>query len=293
MDNETKEQAAGNQARAGDLAALVGSGYKNFLLLLEPGHALHTHRGIIEHNNLIGIPYGSEVFSHTGAPYYLLKPTLADLLLKIKRNTQIMYPKDIGFVLVKMGIGPCKQVLEAGTGSGGLTTALAYAVGKQGRVYSYDNRAEMQNLAQKNLMQFGMEEQVTFKLRDISEGFDEQGLDAVFLDVQTPDEYIPQVRAALRPGSPFGSLLPTTNQVSRLVRALEANDFAFIEVCEILLRYYKPVPDRLRPSDRMVAHTGFLIFARPMLPAVSPPPRFPAEEGDGGDMPESNEDEIE
>lgn len=293
MDSETTDQAAGNLAQAGDLAVLVGSGYKNFLLVLEPGQALHTHRGILQHDNLIGIPYGSEIYSHTGAPYYLLKPTLADLLLKIKRNTQIMYPKDIGFVLVKMGIGSGKQVLEAGTGSGGLTTALAYAVGKQGHVYSYDNRLQMQNLAAKNLKLFGLDEQVSFKLRDIQEGFDEHGMDALFLDVQTPDEYIPQVRAALRPGSPFGSLLPTTNQVSRLVRALEANDFAFIEVCEILLRYYKPVPDRLRPSDRMVAHTGFLVFARPMLPTQSPPPRYAADEESGLDLPETNPDGIE
>jgi tRNA (adenine57-N1/adenine58-N1)-methyltransferase len=96
-------------------------------------------------------------------------------------------------------------------------------------------------------------------------------VDALFLDLPNPEDYIPVVRAALRPGGFFGSLLPTTNQVSRLLEALQAHNFAFIEVCEILLRYYKPVPARLRPDDRLVAHTGFLVFARPIIAGTSKP----------------------
>jgi tRNA (adenine57-N1/adenine58-N1)-methyltransferase len=185
----------------------------------------------------------------------------------MKRATQIMYPKDIGYVLVTMGIGPGTTVLEAGTGSGALTTALAWAVGPQGHVTTYEIRPDTQRLAQKNLERLGLDDRVTFKLKDISEGFDETGVDALFLDVQNSFDYIRQARDALKSGGFFGSILPTTNQVSRLLVALYQYEFAFVDVCEIILRFYKPVPERLRPTDRMVAHTGFLIFGRPMLPS--------------------------
>ena len=167
----------------------------------------------------------------------MLQPSLSDLLQEIPRNSQIMYPKDIGFTLVTMGIGPGIQVIEAGTGSGALTTALAWAVGPQGHVFSYEIRQDMQNLARKNLARLGFLERVTFKLRDIAEGFDENGVDALFLDVPNSYDYLSQVRQALKPGGHFGSILPTINQVTRLLISFNQNDFAFIEVCEILLRH--------------------------------------------------------
>ena len=163
-----------------------------------------------------------------------------------------------------MVIGPGMNVLEAGTGSGAFTTALAFMVGSQGHVTTYEVRPEMQKLAKDNLIQLGLDDRVSFKLRDIECGFDETNVDALFLDLQNPEDFIPQVRAALKPGGFFGTILPTVNQVSRLIRGLNQHKFAFIEVCEIMLRYFKPVPHRLRPTDRMVAHTGYLIFARPV-----------------------------
>jgi tRNA (adenine57-N1/adenine58-N1)-methyltransferase len=176
-----------------------------------------------------------------------------------------MYPKEIGYILVALGIGPGQFVIEAGTGSGALTTALAYAVGKEGKVISYEAKPEMQAVAIKNLERFGLVDRVEFKIRNIGDGFEETGVDALFLDVANSYDYMPQVRGALKPGGFFGSILPTTNQVSKLLFALRREDFAFTEVLEIMLRFYKPEPDRLRPTDRMIAHTGFLIFARPVL----------------------------
>lgn len=249
-------------AHDGDTALLVSAQNKRYMLRLKVGDQLQTHRGVINHSDLIGLSWGSKVYSHLGSSYLLLQPSTADLLIEIKRNTQIMYPKDIGFVMVSMGIGPGKQVIEAGTGSGSLTTALAFAVGSSGHVYTYDNRPEMQNLALKNLERVGLAEFVTFKTRDIANGFDETNIDALFLDVPNPYDYLSQASRALKPGGFFGSILPTTNQVSKLLIALHRENFAFIDVCEIMLRYYKAVPERLRPTDRMVAHTGFLIFAR-------------------------------
>lgn len=257
-------------AEAGDLIQLVGLRHKHFIFVLKPEAVFSSHRGIIKHDDLIGLPWGSQIFSHMGSPFFLLQPSLADILTELPRNTQILYPKEIGFMLVTMGIGHGQRVLEAGTGSGSMTIALSFAVGPQGKVYSYEQRAEMQNLARKNLVRVGLEERVDFKQRDIGEGFDETELDALFLDVANPYDYIAQARAALKPGGFFCTLIPTVNQAERVLQSLRRHKFAFIEMCEILLRYYKPEPSRLRPTDRMVAHTGFLIFARRIEPSEDP-----------------------
>lgn len=257
-------------ARDGDLAQLVGLRHKNFILALQAGAKFETHRGILQHDDLIGKPWGTQVFSHIGSPFFLLQPSLADLLTELPRTTQILYPKDIGFILVTMGIGPGQTVMEAGTGSGSMTTALAYAVGPEGRVISYEVKPDVQNLARKNLTRFGLDSRVDFKLRDIQQGFDETEIDCFFLDVPNPYDYTGQVRAALKPGGYLCCLIPTFNQVEKTLQALHQNKFAFVEVCELLLRYYKTEPARIRPTDRMVAHTGFLVFARRIEPSEDP-----------------------
>ena len=254
-----------SQAQSGDLAQLVGLSHKNFIIQLQQGKILETHRGILYHDDLIGKEWGSQVLSHIGNPFFLLQPSLADLITSTRRTTQILYPKDIGYILVTMGIGPGLHVLEAGTGSGAMTTALAYAVGPQGHITTYEMRSDMLNLAKKNLTRLGYQDRVTFKLADIAEGFDETNVMALFMDVPTPEMYLDHVCNALTPGGFFGCIIPTTNQLIRLVSAFRQNNFAFIEICELSLRYYKPVPQRIRPADRMVAHTGYLVFARSVL----------------------------
>ncbi len=255
----------GTHVEDGDLVQLVGLRHKSFIIRVAAGGRMESHRGVIKHDDLIGKPWGTKVTSHLGNPFFILQPALGDLLKEMPRTTQIMYPKEIGFILVNMGIGEGQLVVEAGTGSGALTTALAFAVGKTGRVVSYEARPEMQALAMKNLNRLGLLDRVDFKLRDISEGFDETGVDALFLDVQNPYDFIGQVKTALKFGGFFGAILPTANQVSRLILALRQNNFAFIDICELLLRYYKAEPERFRPVDRMIAHTGFLLFARPVI----------------------------
>jgi tRNA (adenine57-N1/adenine58-N1)-methyltransferase len=259
-----------NTAQAGDLAMLVARDHKHFIVRLEAGAELQTHRGILSHDSMIGGPWGSMIESHIGSRFYLVQPSLHDILLGIRRSSQIIFPKDLGYILLRLSIGPGTTVVEAGTGSGALTTALAWAVGPSGRVISYDRRADMQELAFRNLSRVGLESRVVFKERDIEHGFDETDVDALFLDLPTPHLFLPQVRSALRGGGAFGSIVPTTPQVSALLQAMEVEPFAFIEVCELMLRHYKPIAERLRPTDRMVAHTGYLVFARP----VSTPPDF-------------------
>jgi len=249
----------------GDLVQLAGLRHKHFLITLKTGGEFQTHRGVIKHDDLIGKPWGSQVFSHNGSPFFILQPGFGDLLKYTPRATQILYPKDIGYILLSMGLGVGSTVLEAGTGSGSLTAAFANAVGDEGRVYSYEVKEATQRVAIKNLEKLGLAHRVDFKVRDIQDGFDETNVDAVFLDVANPFDYLPQVRAAMKSGGFFGTLLPTYNQVATLIAALRQNDFGFIDACETYLRFMKAEPQRLRPTDRMVAHTGFLIFARPMI----------------------------
>src|SRR5512136_2840196 len=179
-------------SQPGDLALLVGLRHKHFIFPLIPGGVFHTHRGILNHDDLIGKPWGSQVFSHQGSPFFLLQPSLADILTGLKRTTQIMYPKDIGFILTTMTVGPGQTVGEAGTGSGSMTVALAFAVGPTGRVITCERRTEFQELARKNLRNLGLEERVEFKLGDLADGLGETNLDAFFLDVPNPWDYIEQ-----------------------------------------------------------------------------------------------------
>lgn len=256
--------------REGDLVQLVGLSHKQFLFRVQVGQTLQTHRGVVAHADLIGQPWGKEIYSHNGRPFFILQPSLSDLLKELPRRTQIMYPKDIGFIIMRLGIGPESRVVEAGTGSGGLTSVFAHFVGSEGKVISYDGRKDNQDLARKNLKRLGLLERVELKCQNIRDGFEERNVESLFLDVPNPEDFIPQVRTAMKTGGFFGALLPTTNQVTRLVSALREHHFMYIEVCELMLRYYKAEPERFRPTDRMVGHTGYLIFARPVVMTPRP-----------------------
>jgi tRNA (adenine57-N1/adenine58-N1)-methyltransferase len=250
-------------ARAGDLALVITQDLKTFTIRLEPGGQLQIHKGILDHDQVLGQPLGRELQTHLGSRCLVVEPTTYDLIQALKRRTQIMYPKDIGYVLLRLGIGPGSRVIEGGTGSGGLTLALARAVGPSGRVYTYEGRADNSELAQENLARLGLDANVTFYVRNLRDGFEETDADALFLDVRTPWRYLDAVEPALKDSGVLGAFLPTTPQVSHLVAGLEEQGiFANIEVEEIQIRPWKPVPGRLRPVDRMIAHTGFLIFAR-------------------------------
>ena len=253
-----------SQAREGDLVLFLSKDRKRYLVRLSADGAFHTKSGVIPHADIIGHPLGRTVQTHMGIPFLILEPATDDLLLELKRTTQIMFPKDVGYALMKLGVHPGSHVVEAGTGSGGLTLALARAVGAEGRIYSYDSNPQALALARKNLDALGLSDRVELKERDIAEGFDETDVDALFLDVRHPWEYLAQARSALKQGGFFGAIVPTTNQVTALLEGLARFAFANVQVEELLVRPYKTLPGRLRPMDRMIAHTGYLIFARPV-----------------------------
>lgn len=251
-----------NSAQENDTVLLIAGDGKRYLLRLRAGDRFHTHKGVIEHNALIGQPLGRQVLSHLNHPFVVLRPSIHDLLMNLKRASQIVYPKEIGQILLRLDVCDGRRIIEAGTGSGALTMALAYSVRPHGRVYSYEAREDMINVARKNLAVAGLLDYVQLTQGDIAQGFGETDADALFLDVREPWDYLDQVLAALADGGFFGALVPTTNQVSWLLAGMERRPFASIEVLEVLERHYKPVPARLRPQDVMVGHTGYLVFAR-------------------------------
>ncbi len=254
----------------GELVLLAAPRGKRRLLRLEEGKDLHTQDGVLAMAAVAATSFGNEALTSLGVPFRVQRPQLHDLIMGIKRQTQIMYPKDMGMICLKLGVGPGRTILEAGSGSGGFTVALSWFAGPTGRIHTFEAREEFHKLARRNLAWAGVGGNVALHLRDIADGFGPddpdilagQRADALFLDVRTPWDYLDHALRALVPGAPLAFLLPTVDQVARLLLALERGPFEETEVCEILVRPWKPVPDRLRPADRMNAHTGFLVFSR-------------------------------
>jgi tRNA (adenine57-N1/adenine58-N1)-methyltransferase len=250
------------KVQAGDLALLQPENGKPAILRLDPGQDYQTHKGIIYFDDLVGIAWGSQVSTHLGAEFTILQPSLRDLLLHIRRKSQILFPKDIGYILLRLSVCPGKRILEIGTGSGAFTTALAWMVGVDGKVVTYDRRSDMQELALENLSRLGLEQQVELVQGDVENGLGHGEFDAAFVDVPAPDTLLRQIGEALNRGAVLGVILPTTNQVDRLLESAPGAGFGFPEVTEILIRNYKTTPGRLRPYDRMIGHTGYLVFLR-------------------------------
>ncbi len=258
-----------NLAQLNDLVLLVSPDEKRFLVRLVPGAQMHTHRGYIPHDAIIGKSFGDSVATQMGHPFLVLQPSTFDLAMHVKRASQIVYPKEIGYIVLRMNIVPGSRIVEAGTGSGALTMTLARLVRPDGKIFTYEERDDMLELARKNFERAGVSDVIELKRRDIRAGFDERGVDALFLDVREPWQFLAQAHAALKGGGFFGSLVPTTNQISDLLAEMDRlGGWAEIEVIEILERNYKVNAERLRPFDRMIAHTGYLIFARAVSPVL-------------------------
>jgi len=247
--------------KEGDRVLLVSEEGDEFLVKLQKGLKYVTHIGTIMHDEIIGKPYGGSIETSRGIRLFLLQPGIVDDIYNMKRRTQIVYPKDIGFIILMLDVKEGDRVIDAGVGSGAMSYALARAVGVNGKVYAYERRQDFCSIAIENFKNWGIEERIELKLRDISDGFDEKNVDALFLDVPTPWEYLAQAWQALKGGGRLGMVVPTTNQVQEVLKVLYDLPFIRIEVWENFFRPYKPVPDRLRPVDRMVAHTAFMIFA--------------------------------
>jgi tRNA (adenine57-N1/adenine58-N1)-methyltransferase len=248
--------------REGDLVLLVSPERKRYLIRLKPGDQWFSHRGSIPHDDLIGKPLGRTLYTQHGYAYLALEPSTNDLIQELPRTTQIIYGKDAAQIILRLNLYPGRTVVEAGTGSGALTMILARTVMTSGHVYSYETRPDSFETARSNLSDLGLSPYVTLYNQDISSGFHERDVDALFMDVREPWHFLDHAWEALKGSGFFGALTPTTNQVSALLEGLASRPFGDVSVEEVLVRAYKPVPARLRPEDRMIAHSAFLVFAR-------------------------------
>jgi len=253
---------------AGDKVLLIDGKGRRYLRTLKEGGEFHTHAGITPHDSIIGLPDASTVRSVSGARYLALRPTLADFVLSMPRGAQVIYPKDLGPLLMIADVFPGARILEAGVGSGALSMTLLRAGAD---VVGYELREDFAEKAKANVASFlGEACPYRVELRDVYEGIDETGLDRILLDLPEPWRVVKHAQSALRPGGIFVSYLPGIGQVTQLREALDEASFMLAETVEVLQRSWHIEGPSVRPDHRMVAHTGFLTAARrPADPPLS------------------------
>ena len=269
---------------------------KKWLVRITRGDALHTHIGVLRHSDAIGKEYGSRLTTNKSKYVYLLRPTLYDYTMKLQHGTQIVYPKELGYIVARAGIGSGQKVLEVGTGSGSLTSFVANVVRPRGHVYSFDVDPKFMEIAQRNIDRAGVSKYVTLQNLDIKEldvedGADSDsdadesrgkgsgrrrrssssapapelpvsGADVALIDVGDPWEVLPQVRRMLRGSGCVFAVCPTMNQLEKLSASLVENEFTDIESTELILRNIEARQGKTRHSFQGIGHTTYLCFAR-------------------------------
>jgi tRNA (adenine57-N1/adenine58-N1)-methyltransferase len=250
---------------AGERILLVDAKARRYLLTLQAGAMFHTHAGIVAHDSIIGGTEGVSVAGSTGRLFLVVRPTLADVVLKMPRGAQVIYPKDLGAILLAADIGPGMKVLEAGVGSGALSMALLRAGAD---VVGYELRPDFAAGARANVAAWsGADASYRVEERDIYEGVDEVDVDRIVLDLPEPWQVLAHAEKALRPGGILLAYLPTINQVATLRATMTRSAFGMAETSEILRRTWHVEERSVRPDHRMVGHTGFLTTARLLIPA--------------------------
>ena len=250
---------------AGEKVLLIDQRDRTYLFTLQAGATYHTHAGTLAHDDVIGRPEGTRVATARGMAFSAFRPRLADFVLKMPRGAQVVYPKDLGPIVVYADVYPGARVLEAGTGSGALTIALCRAVGEQGRVVSYELREEHRAQARTNIESFfgKIPDRLEMRAGDVKDvGAGHERFDRVVLDLPEPWGPLEPLHAALEPGAVLCAYLPTTIQVHQLVLALPRAGFLHIETFEVLKRGWHITERSVRPDHRMIGHTGFLTLAR-------------------------------
>ena len=252
---------------AGDRVLLVDSKRRRHMITLEPGGEFHSHTGVLRHDDLIGHDDGTTVRTTLGARLIAVRPTLAEYILEMPRGAQVIYPKDLGPILMLADIFPGARILESGIGSGALTMTLLRAVGPSGHVTGYELRDDFANRARRNVEGLlGTDLPLDVEVRDTYDGIDEDQLDRVILDLPEPWRVVKPAVAALRPGGILLAYLPTIGQVARLREELADSPFGMAQSLEVLQRAWHVDGQSVRPDHRMVAHTGFLTHARLLGP---------------------------
>jgi tRNA (adenine57-N1/adenine58-N1)-methyltransferase catalytic subunit len=255
---------------------------KKWLIRVAWDKKFHTHLGIIDVSSIIGMEYGSAIRTTEGKLIFLMEPTIHDFIMKSERKTQIVYPKDLGYIVARTGLKNGSKVLEVGTGSGALATFMASIVKPEGHIYTFDVNSEFMEIAKRNLEKAGMAQYVTMHQHDLHQGVDIRNVDVATVDLGDPWTVIDQVYDALKGGGAFVAICPTMNQIEKTTTQLKKSGYADIDCVELMIRNMEAREGMTRPSMRMIGHTTYLVFARKVekLKEALPAPTSEEEEED-------------
>ena len=271
-----------NKISSGDLIYIIYDNKKRkWLRKVESGKQFHTDRGYLDYDEIIGREFGSIVLSKPyGHKFFIFKPLPSDIVVNMTRASQIIYPEDIGLILVYSGIGPGSIVVEAGTGSGSLTGILGKYIQPNGHIYTYDVRDSAIKQAKKNMKKMGVSEFVTIQKGDLLTEVQHTGVDAVILDLATPWLAMEQVHGFLKNSGVVVSFSPVIEQVIKTHEALKTQHFHDIKTFELLKREIRVKFNATRPNSRMIGHTGYITFGRKLDPFVPerPEKKTPSDE---------------
>lgn len=259
--------------QAGDRVQLTDEKGKMYSFYLSAGGQWHSHKGWINHNDIIGLAEGSTVVSNSGTKYQVLRPLYNDYVLSMPRGATIVYPKDSAIIIGFADIFPGARVLEAGAGSGSLSIALIRAIGVSGSLVSYEERAEFFDNARENVRNYFGEEQATWTLVNsrIQDGVFSNDFDRLVLDMLSPWECVELADKALKPGGVMCCYVATTTQLSKIAEVLkDSKRFSEPESFETLLRPWHHEGLAVRPMHSMNAHTGFILISRRLAPGTEP-----------------------
>lgn len=229
------------------------------------GDRVHTHRGYILASDMVGKQPGLIVKTHAGEEMLVLKPCVADYIPKLARRTQVMYPKDIGYMVLSLGISSGFKVLDAGAGSGAATMVMANLVKPNGRVFSYDVNEESIEIARRNLERIGLAEYVEPVLGDVKTAVFNEFFDAALMDLPDPWNALGNVAGFLKPSARICLVVPTMNQLEKTHRAMQDSGVMHLETVEIMLRRIRPFEGRVRPESLMIGHTAYLMLGVKVL----------------------------
>ncbi|MCX8187155.1 MAG: tRNA (adenine-N1)-methyltransferase [Nitrososphaeria archaeon] len=246
----------------GDRVLFITQKGRKYLLEVRRGRRFHSSEGYIDLEQVMGMPYGSRIKTNTGSVWVAAYPLIIDQVLNFPRITQIVYPKDLGYIVLMSGIRSGSRVVEGGTGAAVLTTILAYYVAPTGKVYSYDVVEDHLRNAEKQLEKVGLRDFVELKHGDLTKQIEERDIDAVILDIPTPWLAVANAKNALRDGGVLVSISPTIEQVIETVEALKNEGFADVITVEILMRTLRVKRGMTRPEHLMHAHTAYITTAR-------------------------------
>jgi len=245
----------------GDRLILIDEKGRKYLVTAGP-RELHTDFGVLNLGGAIGQMPGVRLKSHTGKEFVALRPRIVDYMQKMRRFPQIMLPKDAAQIVAYTGVGPGDIVVDAGAGSGALAMFIGNLVRPAGRVITYEVRDDFARVAEENIKMAGLSDIVTVKVKDIYDGIDEREVDLVTLDLPQPERVLPHAEQALKPGGHLAVFSPCIEHIQRLYVELRNRGFANCSTIECLVREFEVRPGATRPKTRMIAHTGYLTFAR-------------------------------